>query len=272
MTMEENKINQPEENQNTENQNVNTPPPPQQQSTQQNVPPKSSNTPQVLGIIGLVFGIIALVISFIPCLGLYAIFPGVLAIILSVVGLVLANKSEGSKGLIIAALVISIIATLVSGYQYYVLSRTASNLQDAANALEEFNDQMEKAMDEDSMYDDEEGVNEDEYNDEAEDTDEDDVTPENSTQLQQEIDALVKEKDYDKLIDYFDKYATEYVETMIQAQNGDFEAAAKGMAQAAKLSIITAKIAIISPYLNEEQQQRLDEINKKLDEISKNKE
>ncbi len=267
--MEENKINQPEENQNTENQNINTPPPPQQQSTQQNVPPKSSNTPQVLGIIGLVFGIIALVISFIPCLGLYAIFPGVLAIILSVVGLVLANKSEGSKGLIIAALVISIIATLVSGYQYYVLSRTASNLQDAANALEEFNNQMEKAMDDDSVYEDEATADEeDEYYEEDEEVD----NNENSTKLEQEIDALVKEKDYDKLIDYFDKYATEYVETMIQAQNGDFEAAAKGMAQAAKLTIITTKIAVISPYLNEDQQKRLDEINKKLDEISKNKE
>jgi len=256
-----------ENNENKQQENVqsNDPVTNQEQTNINNGQKTGNNTPQVLGIIGLVFGIIALLISFIPCLGLYAIFPGVLAIVLSVVGLVLANKNnQQNKGLIIAALVISIIATIVSGYQYYVLSRTASNLQDVTKGMEEFSNQIDKAMDDNIDSD-------DTYNDQADnDESDEEVNDENnSTELGSEIDKLVQEKDYDKIIDYFDKYATEYVELTKKAQNGDFGAAAKAMASAAKLGVITTKVAIISPYLDEDQQKRLDEINDKLDKISK---
>ena len=38
-----------------------------------------------LGIAGLVLGILAAVVSFIPCLGMYAMFPGIIGLVLSVI-------------------------------------------------------------------------------------------------------------------------------------------------------------------------------------------
>lgn len=74
-----------------------------------------SNVGQGLGIAGFVLGIIALLTAPIPCVGLLALIPGVLGIILSVAGYLQANQANGSKGLIIAALVISIIGTSIAG-------------------------------------------------------------------------------------------------------------------------------------------------------------
>lgn len=85
-----------------------------------------------LAIAGLVLGIIALVFSFVPCLGMYAAVPGFIAIILSAIGLAQASKGGASKGLAIAALVISILATSIAAWQYYVLSTGFETLNDAA--------------------------------------------------------------------------------------------------------------------------------------------
>lgn len=69
---------------------------------------------QVTGIIGIILGIIALIISF-TCIGALAIIPGIVAIVLSAISLSQVNKSEnGQKGLSIASLIISILATLIA--------------------------------------------------------------------------------------------------------------------------------------------------------------
>ena len=74
---------------------------------------QKSTAGQGLGIAGLVLGIIALILSFIPCIGWVAIIPGFIAIALCIVGLTQANKANGAKGLIIAALVISILGCVM---------------------------------------------------------------------------------------------------------------------------------------------------------------
>ena len=93
-----------------------------------------------LGIAGLVLGILALVFSFIPCLGMYAMFPGALAIIFAAIALYQANKGNGSKGMIIAGLVVSIIATIIAIYQMMVVGAAVEE------GAESFQDMIKQAQ------------------------------------------------------------------------------------------------------------------------------
>jgi 4-amino-4-deoxy-L-arabinose transferase-like glycosyltransferase len=77
----------------------------------------------VLGLVGLILGIIAAVVSFVPCLGVYAIVPGLVGIILSSIGL-----KHVKKGMAIAGLVCSLVGTTVASYQWYVLNAAGNEL------------------------------------------------------------------------------------------------------------------------------------------------
>jgi hypothetical protein len=78
---------------------------------------RSKPRPQVsiLGVFSLVKGIGALLLSFIPCIGVFALFPGVLGLILGGIGLVVAKKSNGRQGtgLPIAGMSVSGAAILI---------------------------------------------------------------------------------------------------------------------------------------------------------------
>jgi len=74
---------------------------------------EKSSAGQGISLAGLIIGIIALFISFMPCIGFAALFPGVIAIILSVVGLSQASRANGKMGMPIAATVISGLSILI---------------------------------------------------------------------------------------------------------------------------------------------------------------
>jgi hypothetical protein len=93
-----------------------------------------------LGIAGLIIGIIALLISFIPLFGIIAVYVGGLALILSIIGLILAVQKKASKGLIIAALIISALSVGIAYWQY---SRIAGALDDVQEQLDDMQESME---------------------------------------------------------------------------------------------------------------------------------
>lgn len=112
--------------------------------------PKST-AGQGLGIAGFVLGLIALIISFIPCLGMYAIFPGILAIILSAIAFSQASKANAAKGLIIAALIVSILGSAIATWQYFALKTAADKIEkyglEFKNAFEdEFGKEFDEAV------------------------------------------------------------------------------------------------------------------------------
>ena len=115
-------------------------------------PAQPSNAGKGLGIAGLVLGILAAIVSFIPCLGTWAIVPGIIAIVLSAVSLSQANKAGASKGLAIAGLVCGIVGTAIAGWQWYVLS---SGALQAAEMLKDTSllDSLNKAMENSGMLD-----------------------------------------------------------------------------------------------------------------------
>ena len=81
-----------------------------------------------LGITGLVLGIVTLLVSFIPCFGLFAIFFGVIAISISLIGLVIALKHNHEKGLIIGALITSLLGCGIAYSQYAAMNALGDEL------------------------------------------------------------------------------------------------------------------------------------------------
>ncbi|QNM84328.1 SH3 domain-containing protein [Polaribacter pectinis] len=75
-----------------------------------------------LGITGLVLGIVTLLVSFIPCFGLFTVFFGIIAIIVSLVGLVIALKHHHEKGLIIGAIICSLLGCGIAYSQYATMN------------------------------------------------------------------------------------------------------------------------------------------------------
>jgi hypothetical protein len=78
----------------------------------------------VVGIIGLVIGVVALLTSFIPCFASLALIPAGIGIIVGFIALVIAQKSDGRQGvgMPIAGLSVSAVAVLI-GVGWLVLGK-----------------------------------------------------------------------------------------------------------------------------------------------------
>lgn len=108
--------------------------------------PANPNAGKGMGIAGLVLGILAAIVSFIPCLGVYALIPGIIGIVLSAISMAQASKAKAAKGLAIAGLICSIVGCSIAGWQYYALSTAGDQFKEAlenSGAL----DSLNKAMD-----------------------------------------------------------------------------------------------------------------------------
>ncbi|MDR0229237.1 MAG: DUF308 domain-containing protein [Flavobacteriaceae bacterium] len=98
--------------------------------------PQQSSTP-VAGIISLISGIFALVISFIPCFGTVAVFVAIVPIILGIVSITHANKNGGQKGLGIAGLCIGAVALLIGLFWGMVLAAIGAADQNSRYTIEQ---------------------------------------------------------------------------------------------------------------------------------------
>jgi hypothetical protein len=115
----------------------------------QNLPPQqtmnNSNTHQVLSIIGLILGVIALIFSFIPCFGMWAMAPGIIGLVFGLIGMSMAGKANASKGLGVAALCVSIAACLMAGYQLWLISSAANKIKNSGYQLDSFVNNLDTA-------------------------------------------------------------------------------------------------------------------------------
>ena len=76
---------------------------------------QQNNAGQGLGIAGLILGILSIILSIIPCTAIFGLFLGVVGLILAIIGISQASKYSSEKGLVTAALVVSIIGVLIAG-------------------------------------------------------------------------------------------------------------------------------------------------------------
>lgn len=96
-----------------------------------------NNTGQNLGIAALITAIITFVLAVIPCVGLMAIIPGIIAIVLASVGLSHAARTDSPRGVLVAALIIGIVASLISFSQVFVAGKIAEKADKWPDRIEE---------------------------------------------------------------------------------------------------------------------------------------
>ncbi len=220
---------------------------------------EKSNAGQGLGIAGLILGIIALIISFIPCLGMYALVPGIIGIILAAIGLSQANKSNGAKGLVIAALVLSILGSMIAGYQWYAISRVVSSVTGIENFMEDYSENIEELSNQ------LEGLNEELEADLEESSEELKELNINNIDFSKKL----SDEQFDKIMVAYEGTLKDYVKVIEKAESGDLSVLGSSLTLVTKLTLIGSKLAIAAPHLTEEQAERIDEMNERFDEASK---
>jgi hypothetical protein len=83
---------------------------------------KESGAVTALSVIGLVFGLIGMLGSFIPCLGALAFYISIPAAIVSGIALGIAYSQKAKKTFAIVALTISLIGVVISGWQAFSIT------------------------------------------------------------------------------------------------------------------------------------------------------
>lgn len=86
------------------------------------------STAQALGISGFVLGILTLLISFLPCVGVMAVVFGIVAIVVSTIGLIISIQYNQSKLFATIALILALLGCAIAGLQYFVLAKIAKNI------------------------------------------------------------------------------------------------------------------------------------------------
>lgn len=81
-----------------------------------------------MGIAGLVLGIMAIPMGIIPCTFYLGILFGIVGIVLSLVALTQANRGDGPKSLIVAALICSIVGLTLASVWGFVFSRNGAQV------------------------------------------------------------------------------------------------------------------------------------------------
>lgn len=105
-----------------------------------------------LGTAGLIVGIVALLFSFIPCLGMYAALPALVGIVLSAIAMKQASKAGAAKGMAIGGMVCSIIGLIIAIYwiyaAYFLMNHSSEALMEISKEMNQNGamDSLNKAL------------------------------------------------------------------------------------------------------------------------------
>jgi predicted PurR-regulated permease PerM len=110
-----------------------------------------NNAGQGFAVAGLVIGLVALLISFIPCVGAAALFIGGVAVVFSSIALARLNKEGSPRGLAIGGLTVSIIAVIMAVIWITLISEVADRWRNKADNFfgwqkDEFEDQFDNSQ------------------------------------------------------------------------------------------------------------------------------
>ncbi|MBL7912241.1 MAG: DUF4190 domain-containing protein [Bacteroidia bacterium] len=93
---------------------------------EQNTTTPAGNNGKGLGIAGMILGILAIIVSFVPCFGWWAIVLAVVGLILSAVSMAQAKKANAPKGMAIAGLICSILAIIIGSIWIFVIAKAVT--------------------------------------------------------------------------------------------------------------------------------------------------
>jgi flagellar basal body-associated protein FliL len=90
---------------------------------------KESGIVTAMSVVGLVFGLIGMNGSFIPCIGSLAFYIGIPAALISAIALFIAYSQNSKKTFAVVALTISLIGVVISGWQYHSIVSLGNSLE-----------------------------------------------------------------------------------------------------------------------------------------------
>ena len=234
----------------------------EEQNTPQTAPgaPAGAKTTagQTLGIVGLVLGILALIVAFIPCVGVIALVPGLIAVIFSVIALVQANQNNGAKGLIIAALVVSILATSIAaiwgiviggasreghrfreGVERFIESADQEAIQELRTSVKQLGKELERTF-----------------------GDMEDFDPE-----LYDFGEEISDEEFEQVLADYDMLVRELAALVREVEDGQLSALVKYSNVSIRAASMAATLVRIGPKLTEEQQKRFEEVSGRHEEI-----
>ena len=100
---------------------------------------KPSSAVTALSVCVLVFAIIGLLGSFIPCLGMFTIYISVPTAIVGIITVIMAKKVNAPRSLPVAGLVIALIAVGLAIAQISAMQATGKSAQEMSRKLEQEN-------------------------------------------------------------------------------------------------------------------------------------
>lgn len=101
---------------------------------------QNTNAGQGLGIAGLIMGVLAIPLGIIPCTFFIALVFGAMGIVLSAIALSQANRGNGPRGLIIAALVCSILGFSFAFFWGVTFKKASPVIQSVIKEIKEDGD------------------------------------------------------------------------------------------------------------------------------------
>ena len=100
-----------------------------------------------MGVASLVLGILALIVAWVPCVGVYALGFSVLGLILGAVGMVKAKKTGQGKGLSISGFVCNVVATAIAIFWCVVMGGAVAASDEISKELDKSTSELSKSWD-----------------------------------------------------------------------------------------------------------------------------
>jgi len=224
-----------------------------------------TNAGHGLGIAGLVLGLIAILICFFPCFGILAIVPGLVGVTLSAIAYNQAVKGNGTRGFIIAALVVSILGSSVALMQGLFISSISGLSDKFVNKIEHRIDDVN-----DKEFDDQ-FVNDKEFDDQFEHAGNEmektleqlENVGDSINHIEIKIDRNMSDKEFDKLMVNYENLIKQTAELARKSKKGENQATVDYAKIAIKLAAVHAKMLSNLTNLSEDQRKKLEQINHK---------
>jgi hypothetical protein len=228
-----------------------------------------TNAGQGLGIAGLVLGIIAIPLAILGCTSILGLVLGTAGVVLSAVGISQASKSNGTKGLPTAGLVVSILGTAIALMWILFFTRIAQEggkfwNREGIHIMEEihedFGDEIEDSFENI-------GKELDDLGKELEEKLEDLEWDENWADFNWGDE--ITDEEFEKVLDTYESLIQDYAKLAEAANKGDLSAIAEYAKISTKAVALAAKITAISPRLTDEQREKFEKLQKKYEEALK---
>ncbi len=228
-----------------------------------------TNAGQGLGIAGLVMGIIAIPLAILGCTSVLGLVLGIAGVVLSAVGLSQATKSNGTKGLPTAGLVVSILGTAISLMWILFFTHIAQEggkfwSREGIRIMEEIHEDIGDDIDE--TFEDI-GKELEQMGQDLEDKLED-------LELGEYWETFdwgdeITDEEFEKVLDSYDELIQDYATLVEKANKGDINALAEYARVSAKAVALAAKITAISPRLTDAQREKFEKLQQKFEAASK---